>query len=123
MAEEQQIGFYSTHSMGPCVEGRIGSARLTLNHVRPLASKLAMIRDGGNKFFLRRFRLFFPACVLPSDLALGGLRRDPMRAVTLPSAVASQSPDAVDQLLFSDRLLATKEVARVLAISTYYKIQ
>ena len=40
-----------------------------------------------------------------------------MRAVAFPSPVASQSPDAVDQLLYSDRLLTAKEVARLLSIS------
>lgn len=59
-----------------------------------------------------------------------------MRAVAFQSPVVSQHPDAVDQLLYSDRLLTAKEVARVLAISEktvysyvskglipYYKIQ
>jgi excisionase family DNA binding protein len=59
-----------------------------------------------------------------------------MRAVAFPSPVASQPPDAVDQLLYSDRLLTAKEVARLLSISEktvysyvskglmpYYKIQ
>ncbi len=59
-----------------------------------------------------------------------------MRAVAFQSPVVLQPPDAVDQLLYSDRLLTAKEVARVLAISEktvysyvskglipYYKIQ
>lgn len=59
-----------------------------------------------------------------------------MRAVAFPSPAASQPPDAVDQLLHSDRLLTAKEVARLLSISEktvysyvskglmpYYKIQ
>ena len=59
-----------------------------------------------------------------------------MRAISFRSPAASQPPDAVDQLLYADRLLTAKEVARLLSISEktvytyvskglmpYYKIQ